>query len=157
MKIAERQRIGETRIAFLPAALQLSQEFQLVGPVVAQSEQKPQRPPKVAELVHQVDLREIGLAFVADPRTARKPLGQRLAARRSGFVNAPAWAPLGRRAATAQPAFLFQPLERGINLAELGRPEVADTVVELSFEVVAAGRLAQQSEQDVVQAHRHTI
>jgi hypothetical protein len=76
---------------------------------------------------------------------------------RSRLIHATARTALGGRLAAAQEAPVFQPLQRRVNLAEFGGPEIMDAFAENSFQVVAAGGLAQQAEQDVVQAHAITI
>jgi len=64
---------------------------------------------------------------------------------------------LRSRVAAAEQAFAFEPLQSGINLTELGGPEIMDALVENGLQVVATGRLAEQPEQDVFQAHASTI
>jgi len=56
-----------------------------------------------------------------------------------------------------QQTFALQFLQRGINLAQLGGPEIVNAIVHDPFQVVAAGGLAQQAEQDVLEAHAASI
>lgn len=58
-----------------------------------------------------------------------------------------------RRLAAAKQALALQTLQRGINLAKLGGPEIVNALIEDGFQVVAAGWLAKQTKQDVFQAH----
>jgi hypothetical protein len=71
----------------------------------------------------------------------------------SRSVHAAARTALRGRLVAAQQALVLQALHRGIDLAEFGGPEVVDAFAENGLQVVAAGGLAEQAEQDVIQAH----
>jgi hypothetical protein len=90
-------------------------------------------------------------------RIAAQPSGQRFAARGGDLVNDAAGAALGGRAAGAQQLLPLHPFQGWIDLAQLGGPEMPDAVVQDSFQVVSAGRLAKQAEQNMFEAHAATI
>jgi hypothetical protein len=77
--------------------------------------------------------------------------------RRSCLIHASARPALRGRFAAAQQALVLQPLHRRIHLTEFGGPEVVDALAEHGLQIVAAGGLAQQAQQDVIQAHADTI
>ncbi len=112
---------------------------------------------RVAQLVHQVQLREILYPVVAELDVAFQPLAQRAMPCRRDLVNALSGSAFGFFASAAQQAFAFEPLQRRINLAQLGSPEVMDALVEYGFQRVTAGWLAQQTQQDVLEAHSANI
>lgn len=108
---------------------------------------------QIAQLVHQVDLGKKADALVAEFRAFVQPLAQDAMPRRRRLIHAAAWAALGGRFAAAKQSLLLQALQRRIDLAEFGRPEVVDALAENRFQVVAAGGLAEQPEQDMIQTH----
>jgi hypothetical protein len=77
--------------------------------------------------------------------------------RRSRLINAPLRAAFGRRFATAKQALALQTLQCRVDLAEFGGPKIMDALAENCFQIVTAGGLTEQAEQDVFQAHEATI
>jgi hypothetical protein len=73
--------------------------------------------------------------------------------RRGRLIHAAAWPALCGRFAAVEKALALHALQGRVDLAEFGGPEIMDALVEDRFQVVAAGRLAEQAEQDMVQAH----
>lgn len=112
---------------------------------------------QVAQFVHHIQPRKVGDAVGAQAYFVLQPCDQRAMSRRSRLVDASAGPALRFRASAAKQALAFELLERGVDLAQLGGPEIMDALVEKSFEVVAAGGFAEQAEQEVFQAHAVTI
>ncbi len=133
------------------------QPFQFAGKAFAQMLKKPQRLIRVGELVHQVNLGEVREAVVPQGRLAQKPPPQSAPAGGCRFVKQAPRTALRGRATPAQHALFLQAIQRGINLTQFRRPKMADAVIEHLLEVVAAGRLAEQAEQDLVQSPDTTI
>ncbi len=116
-----------------------------------------QRLLQVAQLVHQVKPRQIGNTIRCQARLVLEPHAQRSMSRWGRLVHATAGPAFRFRTAAAQHSFALELLQRWINLAELGGPEIMDALVKESFQIVAARRFAKQAEQDVFQAHVFTI
>ncbi len=157
MKIRERQLVGIAGIRRGPAALGLPQRLELLAQAVAQLSEKTQRLVQVAQFIHQVSLGQIGKTLVAHLRAAREPFAQCAPANRSDFIDAASRAPPGGRLVAAEPAFFLQALKRGLDLAQFSGPEVPDALIENGFQVVAAGGLAQQAQENVIQTHEHNM
>jgi hypothetical protein len=102
-----------------------------------------QRLLQVVQLIHHVQPREVGHAVGTQARLVKKPFAQGPMSRSRGLVNPAAGPALRFRAAAAKQAFAFELLQGGIDLAEFGRPEIVDALVEQSLEVVAAGGFAE--------------
>jgi hypothetical protein len=90
---------------------------------------------------------------VSKLRFVAQPCGKRLAPGCGDLVNDASGAALGGSAARAQKLLLLQPLQAGINLAQLGGPEMTDAVIKHGLQVVSAGGLAQEAEQDMFETH----
>jgi hypothetical protein len=108
---------------------------------------------EIAQFVHQIDLGKKSDALVAKFRALLEPLAQDAMPRRGRLIYPAARPALGGRLAAAKQSLLLQALQRRIDLAEFGGPKVMDTFVENRLQVVAARRLAKQSEQDRIQTH----
>lgn len=124
---------------------------------VADSLQESQSLSRVSQLTHQIELGEVDDSLVAYFESAFQPFSQDAKPRPCRLVD-PAPGPAFRGSAPAvQQTFALQFLQRGINLAQLGGPEIVNAIVHDAFQVVAAGRFAQQAEQDVLEAHAASI
>ena len=111
----------------------------------------------IVQFVHQIDFGEKSDALVAEFRAVVQPLTQYATPRHSRLIHATTRPAFCGRLAAAQQALVFEALHRRIHLAEFGGPEVVDALSENSLQIVAAGGLAEQAEQDVIQAHVDTI
>jgi len=112
---------------------------------------------QVAELVHQINFGQVIHALVMQLRPVFEPVAEDAVAGRSDLIDTASRAALRRSLAAAEEAFAFESLQGGIDLAQLGGPEIMEALIEGGFEVVAAGGLAEQAEQDVFEAHDSTI
>jgi hypothetical protein len=157
VKHLRREGIGIVRISFGPIAFDGLQFCEPAGKHVAKLLDELQRFLQVAELVHQINFGQVVHAFVMQLRTLFEPFAQDAVSRRSDLIDTAARAALRRRLAAAEQALAFERLQGGINLAELGGPEIMEALVKDGLQVVAAGGLAEQAEQDMFQAHQPTI
>jgi hypothetical protein len=153
VKHLRRKCVGVVWIPRGPTALDRLQFLEARSEDFAQLLEVLQCPAQVAQFVHPIDLGEKSYALVAEFGALVQPLAQDAMPCRSGLVHAAARAAPRGRLAAAQQAFLLQALQRRIDLAELGGPEVVDALAEDGFQVVAAGWLAEQAKQDMVQTH----
>jgi hypothetical protein len=112
---------------------------------------------QIRELVHEIDLRQKGVAHVSKLRFAAQPSGKLLASACGNLVNDAAGSAPGGRAARSQQLLLLQPFQAWIDLAQFGGPEMTDAVVQNGLQVVTAGGLAQQTEQNIFETHGATI
>ena len=76
---------------------------------------------------------------------------------RSRLIDAAPGPALRFRAAASEYPLAFEALQRRIDLAQLGGPEIVQPLVENSFQVVPAGGFPEQSQQDVFEAHAATV
>ncbi len=153
MKHPRRKRVGIVRVARGPSALDCLQLFQSRCEDFTQLLEILQRAAQIVQFVHQIDLGEESDALVAEFGGVGQPLAQDAMPCRGRLIHAAARTPLRGRFTAAQQALALQALQRRINLAEFCGPEVVDALAEDGFQVVAAGGLAQQAQQNVVQAH----
>jgi hypothetical protein len=144
------QGVGIVRVSSGPSALDRLQLFEPRREDFTQLLEILERLTQIAQLVHQIDLGNESDALVAEFGAVVQPLAQGTMPRRGRLIHAAARAALRRRFAAAQQALHFQTLQRRIDLAEFGGPEVVDALAEDGLQVVAAGGLAEQAEQDVV-------
>ncbi len=105
--------------------------------------------------MHEVDLRQKGMAHVFKLRTALQPRGELFAPGSGDLVNDALGTALGGSAARAQELLFLEPFEAGIDLAEFGGPEMSDAVVQDGLQVVSASGLAEQAQQNIFEAHAH--
>src|SRR5271163_2676760 len=152
-----RKSVGIVRIFFGPIALDGLQFGEPRGKNVAELLDEMQGLLQVAKLVHQVNFGQVIHALVMQLRAVFEPFAQDAVAGWSDLIDTAARAALRRGLAAAEKAFAFEPLQGGIDLAKLGGPEIMEALVEEGFEVVAAGGLAEQAEQDMFEAHDSTI
>jgi len=104
-------------------------------------------------IVHEVDLGQIRESLVAELGLAAKPFAQRPPAGWGSHVDAATGAALGGGGTAPHPPALLEPLQGRVDLAQLGRPEVADPLVEELLQVVAGGGPAQETQEDEFEAH----
>jgi hypothetical protein len=108
---------------------------------------------QIRELIHQVDLGEESMAHVHELRVKGQPSGKLPASAGGDFINDASGAALGGGATGAQqPAFL-EAFQTGIDLTEFGGPEMSDAVVQHGFEIVATARLAEETQEDMLETH----
>lgn len=112
---------------------------------------------QITELIHEEELRQKSMTRVRKLRRVPQPRGQLLAAGGGDFVDDASGPALRGGAARAQQPVFLQALQGGIYLAEFGGPEMADAVIQDSFQVVSTGRLAQQAQQNMFETHPTTI
>jgi len=108
---------------------------------------------QIRDLIHEVDLCQKGVPHVSKLRFVPQPSGKLLAPGCGDLVNDAPGAALGGSTARSQQLLLLQPLQAWINLAQFGGPEMTDAVVQDSLQVVSAGRLAQETKQNMFEAH----
>jgi hypothetical protein len=152
-----RKRVRIVRVARGPAAFDRLQLLQPRREHLAQLPEKLQRLRQIAQLVHQVDLRQESDSFVPQFRARAQPFAQHAMSGGSRRINAAARPALRRSFAAPQQPLALQPLQRRVDLAQLRRPKIVDAPVKDGLQVIAARRLAQQSKQNVFQAHKGTI
>jgi len=157
VKHLRRKGIGERGIVFAPAAFDFLQRRMSSRKRLAQAQKILQRLSRVAQFVHGAQLRQIGYPVVAHFQIAFQPRAQHPPPGRGDVIDALARPALGLLAPAAEKPPAFQPLECGIDLAQLRSPEAIDALVKNGFQSVAAGRLPQQTQQDVLQTHSATI
>lgn len=145
------------RIASGPSALDCLQFHEPRCEDFAQLLEILQRPAQIAQFVHQIDFGEKADALVAEFRGVAQPLSQGAVPRRSRLIHATPRPALRGRFTAAEQALVLQALQGGVDLAEFRRPKIMDALTEDRLQVVAAGGLAEQAEQDVVKAHADTI
>lgn len=97
------------------------------------------------------------MAHIPELRPSSQPVRELPAARRRDFVHQASRPALRTSAARPQPARFLHTLQSGIYLAQLRSPEMADATIDDGLKVVTAGGLTEQAEQNVFQAHTHTI
>jgi hypothetical protein len=119
--------------------------------------EKSQSVRQIRKLIHEVDLCQKGMPHVSKLRLVPQPSGKLLAPTCGDLVNDASGAALGGRAARSQQLPLLQPLQAWINLAQFGGPEMTDAIVQNGLQVVSAGRLAQQTKQNIFETHAATI
>jgi hypothetical protein len=141
----------------LPIKLDGFERGEFACKLSAQAGEKAQCLIQVAHLVHQIKPCKVGNTIGAQTRLVSKPYAEGAMPRRRGLVYAAAGATLRFRAPATEQSLALERLKRRIDLAQLGGPETMDAFVEEGFQVVAAGRFAEQAEQDVFQAHGFTI
>jgi hypothetical protein len=112
---------------------------------------------QVGKFIHQVDLRQKGVPHVSELRSLPQPSGKLLATCCTDLINDAAGAAFGGGAAGTQQSLFLQAFQVRIDLAQLGRPEVSDAVVQDGLQVVTAGRLTKKTEQNVFETHAWTI
>jgi hypothetical protein len=112
---------------------------------------------QIRELVHEVDLREKGMPHVSKLRLVAQPSGKLFAPSGCDLINDPSGAALGGSAARSQQPPLLQPFQAGVDLAQFSGPEMSDPVVQDGFQVISAGRLAEETKQNVFETHAATI
>jgi hypothetical protein len=157
VKHLRREGIRIPRVLFGPVALDGLQFREPGGKCVAKLLDEPERLLEVSQLVHQINLRQVVHALAMQFQPVFEPLAQDAVACRRDLINAAAGPALRWRLAAAEQALAFEPLQGGIDLAELGGPKIVETFVEDGFQVVAAGGFAEQAEQDVFETHGVTI
>src|SRR5262249_55919047 len=108
-------------------------------------------------LIHQVDLRQKGMPHVSDLRPVPQPSDKLFAPRCGDLINDASGAALGGSAARPQQPLLLQPFQAWIDLAQFGGPEVSNAVVQNGLQVVTAGGLAKETQQNVFETHAVTI
>jgi hypothetical protein len=136
-----------------PLFLRILQRLQARRPPRAQLVEEFQCVRKVRELVHQIDLGQKRVAHVLKLRSAAQPRGKLSSSFGGDLINDAPRAALGSCAPRAQQPLLLESLQARIDLAQFSSPEMPDAVVQDRFQVVAAGGLAKQPEQNVFQAH----
>jgi hypothetical protein len=149
--------IWKPRVAPGPFLFHILQGVQSRAPMLANPFEEMQRLAQVTEFVHHKNLREKDMPHGPELRPALQPVRELPAARRRDFVHQAPRPALRTGAARTQPARFLHALERGINLAQLRGPEMADAAVDRGLQVVAARGFAEQAEQNVFQAHARTI
>jgi len=108
---------------------------------------------KVAHLVHEEDLGQIGEPLVPDLRAPGEPSDECLTAGGRPCVNLAGRALGGQFGAARELPAALETFQRGIDLAQLSRPELSDLSIEIPFEIVAAGRCFETAQQDVFKTH----
>jgi hypothetical protein len=136
-------RVLELLEARRPARVQLFEEFQCVL--------------QIRELIHQVDLGQKGMPHVTELRPVPQPSGKLFAPRGGDLINDASGAALGGSAARSQQPLLLQPFQAWIDLAQFGGPEMSDPVVQDGLQVVSAGGTAEETKQNMFEAHAATI
>jgi hypothetical protein len=145
--------VGKSGVALGPFLFLISHRLKPPRPASVELFEKSQGVRQIGELVHQVDLCQKGVPHVSKLRLLPQPGGQLLAPGCGDLVNNASGAALRGRAARSQQLLLLQPLQGGINLAQLGGPEMTDAVVQDRLQVISAGGLAQQTEQNMFETH----
>jgi hypothetical protein len=112
---------------------------------------------KIRELIHQVNLRQKGMPHVSKLRLVAQPSGKLFASCCGDPINDASRAALGGSAARSQQPLLLQAFQGWIDLAQLGGPEMSDPMVQDGFQVVSAGRLAEETKQNMFETHPATI
>jgi len=112
---------------------------------------------QIRELIHQVDLRQKGMPHVSELRLVPQPGGKLFAPCCGDLINDASGAALGGSAARSQQPLLLQPFQAWIDLAQFGGPEMPDPVVQDSLQDVSAGRLAEETKQNMIETHAATI
>jgi hypothetical protein len=112
---------------------------------------------QIRELIHQVDLRQKSMPHVYKLRPLPQPSGKLFAPCCANLINDASGAALGGSAARSQQPLLFQPFQTWIDLAQFGGPEMSDPVVQDGLQVVSAGRLAEETKQNMFETHPATI
>jgi hypothetical protein len=140
-----RERVGKVRVSRGPTALGRVQFLEPCGEDFAQLPKKLQGLAQIGQFVHQINFGQEADALVAEFRGCAQPVAQGAMARRGRLIDAAARASSGERFPAAKQALAFQALQGRIDLAEFGRPEVVDALIEDGFQVVAAGGFAEQA------------
>jgi hypothetical protein len=115
--------------------------------------EKSQSVRQIRKLIHEVDLREESMPHVFKLRILLQPRGELFAPSCGDFVDDAFGAALRGSEARFQKFLLLQPFQGRINLAEFRGPEMSDAVVENGFQVESAGGFAEQTQQNVFEAH----
>jgi hypothetical protein len=108
---------------------------------------------QIRELIHQVDLRQKGMPHVSKVRPVAQPSGKFFAPSCGDLINDASGTALGGSAARSQQPPLLQPFQAGIDLAQFGRPEMSDPVVQDGLQIVSAGGLTEETKQNVFETH----
>lgn len=116
-----------------PTALDGFERGEVARKLFAQAREEVERLLQVVQLVHHVQPREVRHPIRSQARLVVKPFAQRLMSRRSCLVNAAARPALRFRASAAKQTLAFEILQRGINLAQFGSPEIMNALIEDGF------------------------
>jgi hypothetical protein len=112
---------------------------------------------QIRELIHEVDLGEKGMPHVSKLRLAPQPSGKLFAPSCGDLINDASGTALGGSVARSQQPALLEAFQGWIDLAQFGGPEMSDPVVQDGFQVVSAGRLAEETKQNMFETHAATI
>jgi hypothetical protein len=119
--------------------------------------EKSQRARQITELIHEEDLCQKGMPHVYKLRLVAQPGRKLFAPGRGDLVNDASGAALGGGAARSQQPPPLQPFQAWIDLAQFGSPEMSDPVIEDGLQVVSAGGRAEETKQNMFEAHATTI
>jgi hypothetical protein len=140
-----------------PLLFRILQRLNARRPARLELFEKPQCVRQIAELIHQVDLRQKGMPHVSELWPVPQPSGKLSTSGCGDFVNDASGAALGGGAAGSQQPLFLQSFQAWIDLAQFGGPEMTDPVVQDGLQVVSAGRLAEQAKQNMFETHATTI
>jgi hypothetical protein len=112
---------------------------------------------QIRKLIHQVNLRQKGMPHVSKLRLVPQPSGKLLAPCCGDLINDASGAALGGSAARSQQPLLLQPFQAWIDLAQFRGPEMSDPMVQDGLQVVSAGGLAEETNQNMFETHAATI
>lgn len=153
VKGAQGKMVRKTTVVTGPLFLRILQRLQAQRPPHSQLFEECQCVWKVGELVHQINLGQKGVTHVLKLRSVAQPRGKPPSSFGRDLIKDTSRTALGSCAARAQQSLLLEALQARIDLAQFGGPEMPDAMVQDRFQVVAAGGLAKQPEQNVFQAH----
>jgi hypothetical protein len=93
------------------------------------------------------------MPHVSKVRLVAQPSGEFFAPSCGDLINDASGTALGGSAARSQQPPLLQPFQAGIDLAQFGRPEMSDPVVQDGLQIVSAGGLTEETKQNVFETH----